>query len=132
MGDIHVHEKLKACCRKTLAELDEKKKAAKTATGLMAVGSLVTMLGGSPVDVALGMIPGLVGKGAAGKGAGAAGDPAGRGADIVNVLRATCAKICERHALEHTGTEAKFWQQMVAGLDGTRMQRTEGTNASSR
>lgn len=122
MGDIYVHEKLPKCCQKTLAELDEKKKAAKMATGLMAVGSLVTMLGGSPVDVALGMVADLAGKKGGEKLSGSRTsvdeieDPAARASDIDVLLRSTCAKICMLHALDHTGTEARFWAKMADNL----------------
>lgn len=119
MGDIYAHVKLKACCRDTLRELDERKKGAKVATGLIAVGSLLTMLGGSPVDVALGMIADLAGKKTGKKLHGPRTsvddieDPAAKASDIDILLRSTCAKICHLHALDHAGTEARFWTKMA-------------------
>lgn len=119
MGDIYVSTSLKKCCRKTLADLDEKKKAAKALTGLLAVGSLLTMFGDSPVDIAIGTLADEVGKGIANtvsKSRTTVDDvenlPA-RAKDIENTLRSTCAKICELHSMNHTGTEALFWKQMA-------------------
>ena len=52
MGDLYVHVRMKACCRKTLQDLDERKKKARFEDGLLGLGSLFEALGELTIDAA--------------------------------------------------------------------------------
>jgi hypothetical protein len=112
VGDLFVHKRMKECCRKTLGQLDEKKKDARVLTGLFAVGSLLTWLGENPIHIATQTVANEIGT----KGS-SVGDPKGMAKDIDTILRATCRKLCELHHLEHAergeNKEAKFWKVMA-------------------
>jgi hypothetical protein len=106
---------MKRCCQNALKDLDERKKAARATSGLMAVSSLLTWLGSSPIDVAAIEIVGMV----ATRGSDAT-SIAGRTSDLEQVARATCRKLCELHSLEHTNKgeneEGRFWREMARGF----------------
>lgn len=106
MGDIYVHLRMKACCRKVLTEIDKEKKKAKSRSGILGAGSLAKLLGEKAIDAAKAAIP-----------AGGEMPPEGiAGVEMERVTRQVCAKLCEKHAAEHEGKgeteEGAFWREL--------------------
>lgn len=106
MSDLFVYVRLKECCRKTLKELDARKKKAKFQSGILALKSLHDTLGDKPLDQARKALFGSTG---------ASGGSAGDG-ELEQITRETCKKICEKHAEEHEGkgekSEAGLWKDI--------------------
>ncbi|MFO0761389.1 MAG: hypothetical protein U0359_33230 [Byssovorax sp.] len=107
MGDIWVHVRMKECCRKTLKDLDARKKKAKFTGGVLGVKSLFEALGEKTIDDAK----------AALKGGGE------EGGEMERLTRAACVKVCEAHAKAHEGKgeteEGGFWKDLVEAMEST-------------
>lgn len=108
MADLYVHVRMQKCCRDVLAHIDEKR------AGVACVdqGPLAP-LGEQPVDRASGSIPPRTA-------AAAAGTTTVEEAELADVVRDTCAKLCWRHAEVHAGrsetTEAQFWRRLAESV----------------
>jgi hypothetical protein len=106
MGDIYVHERLQKCCRKTLEDLDKRKKRARVAHGLLGVGSLHDAFADKTVEQVRAALPG--------------GEHAASASKIEQVTLAACQKVCLKHAGAHAdrgeAMEAELWRELGAAL----------------
>jgi hypothetical protein len=102
MANIHVHARLKECCRDELKKLD-RAMAKLEAEGRKPSLSLHDTLGEVPVHQAIGKVPQKT------PGSGA---PSGLRKHVQDV----CVSICTRHASAHSGEEAVLWR-LLGGQD---------------
>lgn len=116
MGDIYVHVRMKACCRATLKELDERKRKAKVQSGLLAVGSLFDTFSEKPIDEAKKALP-------------AEGEGNWVEKDLERLVQAACEKVCTKHAEEHEGKgekeEGAYWRDAAAAISGKPVKKTD-------
>ena len=106
MTDLYVHQRMKECCRNTLKELDKRKRKAKFRSGILAIPSLHAAFADKPIDEALGTLA-TVG----------IGIQSSHEGELEHVTKATCGKICQKHAELHErkgeATEARFWSEIA-------------------